>query len=1133
MKSKLIQAGDLVRTVNLENVFVDLYAERITNTYDKQKIKIVDFLLKTGNNLNRSQNSANKFVIIGGAGAGKSTITQFISQYYTAHFLKSNTKKRISNIDNFLKECRTANLPELNCLRFPIKIILKDYAGWINDKQSGDNNISVIQYIRYRINNIADAEIDLYNLRDILKKLSFIFIFDGLDEVPPSSNRAIVIKEINDFIEIELEDAQCDSLIISTTRPQGYTKEFNADIYEHLTLVEMPDETCLEYLKKLLKNIESSPDAIKDYYKTLSDALKNDITGRLMRTPLQATIMTILVTSGGEPSINKYQLFKKYYDTIYNREKQKKVSKLINAYETQINQIHNLLGFQLQSNAEKSNNLYSNMDLDKFEDLISEYLKGEAWKDQEINIFINDFKNTITHRLVFITEVQDKKVGFVVRSLQEFFAAIYYMDTSEQNIRTNILNIATSAYWRNTLIFSIGYLRINKEYLVNDVFAICEELNGLGLPAGYNNIKASIKSGSWLSLDILTEGIINDAKKFLYKFVTLLEPLLDISLINEHAKFNKLDNSLKQDWIVNIFLKKRLSKENTVQYYSTICEVSCMMLATSSSEKAIQIKDMLYSSVNKNQKLVLIDKLYKFQEIDDRFISLFTEILLEYPKLSLEKIIIRELGKSLFIINLLDTEINNGRNIIIKRIIEEFILISLDTREELNKDIVNTIVGKIANKRLAIYLTTRQSKSITYGCFKNNTLLSYGHIEVTLLLTQSKNTLNIYVLKNICEQYNIPYLYLYFTYLFYPTLSNLINFFNSLDLESLPVKEKFSSTITNDWLFNFITKSSNNTFSNTNIYLQQINLIKDEDIVNMENNLITSTNDDIKLKLASSRTFRIDEGDASVKKIIEALNLQHGHLNIDTLNSFISIYGLNKTFQKTKIKAIDIDLITRLLANENINFKFINQSDFILCWFYIITDGNKQVIYETLQQNDCFTKIHLDNFEHFYHFLFSETPNQIFYKKFVDILNVFLNLDCANNSIILLGYILLAGDELAIKTTKELLTRINFKNLVNVNYISNEARISKFLILLFSETNPWKNNHEVSNEFKMILAKVPLLFKYFISIINSLKIDNIWVIEFIIELVNSETFLLIEDDFTKSAYFTYLKNVNEVQRVIC
>ena len=57
-----------------------------------------------------------------------------------------------------------------------------------------------------------------------LSKISSLFIFDGLDEVPITSNRNDVLKEINDFIEIELKNSNADAVILCTTRQQGYTK---------------------------------------------------------------------------------------------------------------------------------------------------------------------------------------------------------------------------------------------------------------------------------------------------------------------------------------------------------------------------------------------------------------------------------------------------------------------------------------------------------------------------------------------------------------------------------------------------------------------------------------------------------------------------------------------------------------------------------------------------------------------------------------------------------------------------------------------------------------------------------------------------------------------------------------------
>ena len=153
------------------------------------------------NELDREEN----FVLIGGPGHGKSTICQFIAQIYRMHYLR-NENYTSQLLDEFFGEIQMNYKYKLNRCRIPFKIVLREYAVWIN-RQTG-RNIS---------------EVPLKTLRRLLIDFAWIFFFDGLDEVPESSNRKEVLKQLHIFITIELKETACDCIIISTeqVRPQS------------------------------------------------------------------------------------------------------------------------------------------------------------------------------------------------------------------------------------------------------------------------------------------------------------------------------------------------------------------------------------------------------------------------------------------------------------------------------------------------------------------------------------------------------------------------------------------------------------------------------------------------------------------------------------------------------------------------------------------------------------------------------------------------------------------------------------------------------------------------------------------------------------------------------------------------
>lgn len=555
INAKLVQAGDSNNQIQIEKIFIDLYAN---SSLRKNKSLFVSNLVNDANFSHRGEHILKK-VLIGEAGAGKSTLTQYIVQLYIATFLE-NSKKGTKITKEFLKKNKQENIIEPCCFRVPFKIVLKDYADWI-ESSNGSTSTTIISYLTHLIRKYSSCESFVSNdFIDLLSKLSFIFIFDGLDEVPSTSNRNKIIGEINYFIDYELKDT-CDAIIIATTRPQGYTDEFDSNKFEHLTLCELEDNQCITYINKLLVQIENSIKEQTTILNKLSTAIRDETTRKLMRTPLQTTIMTLLVRGGGEPAHNKFQLFREYYDTIVKREKQKGMP-LIREYERQIREIHYRLAFYLQQSSESSNNPSAYLEFSHFNSFVKDYFINEEQYDEcEAHKIAADISKSVTERLVFMTEIQSEKIGFVIRSMQEFFAANFILNKNEDKIIAAEKEMAKNVYWRNTLLFLIGGIHSSgKTSLLERTISLLLNLNGHDLsPIEAQYAPNSIlKTGSWLSLDILREDIFSDSRKYSNQLSNMLSNLFNIPQIDTHTELNKLSDTTINEWIIKLYIEKKV-----------------------------------------------------------------------------------------------------------------------------------------------------------------------------------------------------------------------------------------------------------------------------------------------------------------------------------------------------------------------------------------------------------------------------------------------------------------------------------------------------------------------------------------------------------------------------------------------
>jgi len=196
----------------------------------------------------------------------------------------------------------------------------------------------------------------------------------------------------------------------------------------------------------------------------------------------------------------------------------------------------------------------------QFKRIIVNYLKSKGLDNSELEVDTKDIMTASTDRLVFISELEDEKIGFAIRSLQEYFAALGFIRNAA-NPESRFTQVATNAYWSNTVLFIVGFIADHNTKLLPFIESLCSELNGsVDDPDGIS-LGALIKLGSWLSLDILSEGIFRGDRFLENKFSQFLKPLFDLPYIDRHVDLNKLPERVIKKWVVqflsiNLFEKK-------------------------------------------------------------------------------------------------------------------------------------------------------------------------------------------------------------------------------------------------------------------------------------------------------------------------------------------------------------------------------------------------------------------------------------------------------------------------------------------------------------------------------------------------------------------------------------------------
>lgn len=453
------------------------------------------------------RDQSGRIVFLGGPGQGKTTLSQFVCQLHRAAALKQMGLDNFlpdtrSSVESVLRQAASEGIDCPNLARFPFRIVLNSFAADLSEGKVS----TIVEYLAIKIKQRTGYGLSCDALRSWLKEYPWLVVLDGLDEVPSSSNRGSVMSAVQDFL-IDINDLDADVLLIATTRPQGYNDEFSPENFSHRYLSPLTVPQALRYAGKLVnQRWGSDQDKALSILSKLSIAGEEESTARLMRSPLQVTIMSLLVETLGVPPRERWRLFREYFSVITRREKERSIpsAELLNSYEPDINYMHKEVGFELQRISERSGHTDATLRADKFAEIVRRRLANEGHGGANLSDLESRITTAALERLVFLVSPVKGFIGFEIRSLQEFMASEYITDAPDSEIIKSLNSIALAPHWRNVFLFAAGRCFHEKQHLRGDLHQlICslnERLSGEGALAG------SVLEGSQLALEILEDG---------------------------------------------------------------------------------------------------------------------------------------------------------------------------------------------------------------------------------------------------------------------------------------------------------------------------------------------------------------------------------------------------------------------------------------------------------------------------------------------------------------------------------------------------------------------------------------------------------------------------------------------------
>ncbi len=397
----------------------------------------------------------NRIMLLAGPGYGKSTITQFLTLYHACRLVNPQKAIKLAQRLKLPDEWDGSKLDSICTLRFPFRIELRRYAKWRSDQVHDLSNPGLALYIaKQLIGSAVESNLDQDDIFEALSNNPSLLILDGLDEVPNKEDRDSILNDFDSFLYRCVGD-EVNIQIIMSSRPQGYNGEFDRFDPFRWVINELSQDDfsayCEAWLNERIFKIEEREEA-KD---RISRGLSSESIKRLASTLLQATVMLTIVRKKSDIPEERYKLFEKYVDVVFEREKSK--SSLISQFETELRHLHEVVGYHIHESVAQGG--VSVLPKEQFREMVNQvwiHFHGDKQFNGVLNHQIQKILELATDRLVFLSGkgANQSDMDFVIQSFREYFAASYLFNHERATVESVLKCLVKhGAYWQQVLKF--------------------------------------------------------------------------------------------------------------------------------------------------------------------------------------------------------------------------------------------------------------------------------------------------------------------------------------------------------------------------------------------------------------------------------------------------------------------------------------------------------------------------------------------------------------------------------------------------------------------------------------------------------------------------------------------------------
>ena len=388
-----------------------------------------------------------RIVVLGDPGAGKTTLLRFLAlQFAQSH---RNGKPAVSGKDG----------AEYGETRLPIFLRVADYAEAFAD----DKTLRLAEFLATPFKDIAPEPAIASLFNDALKRGQAFVMLDGLDEVIDTSDRALIVRRIEDFVA----GLDARNRVIVTSRIVGYREAPLGGDYQHFTLLDLERDQIEQFLRnwcheteRFLSKDASEEEIARNAQREIDNILQavdnNPGVKRLAVNPLLLTILALIHRNGSRLPNRRVELYDLAAKTLLETWQIERMNAgKFNIREGEASQFLWPLAYWLHS--EKPRGMATEQEI-KYQ--LAKFLAATRKQEPdhpEIIAAADDFLRRVRHHTGLLVERAPNQYGFMHLSFEEYFAARELVRRPER-VAKKIYALRHQPRWQEPILLAIGYL---------------------------------------------------------------------------------------------------------------------------------------------------------------------------------------------------------------------------------------------------------------------------------------------------------------------------------------------------------------------------------------------------------------------------------------------------------------------------------------------------------------------------------------------------------------------------------------------------------------------------------------------------------------------------------------------------